>query len=187
VYDDSSPGASTFGYHTLVDRTDLSPIFSYFISNSLTLSGSGIWLVHWHSANYATSPSIFYKNNPGECQSYTNGFYRVGSARVVRDVENGKVPISLNVYSGVNWTNNGTTFEVDQPIVSSQFCSLILTGNKAVQLFLVENYSGFSYCFQADSAGAYSTLGNISTIGLRPGDVKSLKFGCTSADKIIQL
>jgi hypothetical protein len=130
------------------------------------------WTIHYDLENYA-SPSPSYTGWDGSYTETTFGHF-VGSVRFEGEV--GKT--RLNLYSETDRKNLATSYETNHPSVTVSFKSILLVGHEDVELYLLPNYAGFSYCLKA-TISPITLVDDTSAIGLEPGDVKSFRFGCS--------
>jgi hypothetical protein len=161
------------------DHPELAQTWQYYPATYLfeaCATGNGIWVYYYNGENYTGlyPPRILPRPQPYPCQSYT-GPSKIGSARFA-----GERGISrLNLYQNVAYEANATYILVDQPSISVNFSSLILIGENDTQLFQQENYLGLSICVKVNTTEVpYTSVGNVSTIGIVPGDIHSIRFGC---------
>jgi len=111
------------------------------------------------------------------CMSHAADAY-AGSIRFVGEIGGGR---RLNLYYGTEFTYNATTITGNQSVVSTIFASLIVVGYESVELFRQPNYQGTSVCVEARPwpADYYTDIRDIASLNLQPGDVQSIRFGCS--------
>jgi hypothetical protein len=177
----------TFSIEVYDDQPELGATIKYFQNSSRILrcaAGNEIWLLYNTmqnppTENYERDPSFRPSVITEECY-YDVGSLTFGSARKA-----GEVGVTrLNLYAKDVCSSNTTVFTTDQTTVSVNFDSLLLVGDVPVELFLQPNFAGFSYCVHR-SNGTYTEVSRMSAIGINPGAIRSLKFGCSPEANVI--
>jgi hypothetical protein len=185
LYNSDQMDNATFSFQSSIDRPDLEATWQYFDNTTKrSLCARGLWIFYFGVENYELggpfnpSPTVY---DHCEDRLWFHESYYFGSARLAGIEGESR----MNLYSGVNLTASAETYYANTSSISGNFSSLVLVGNSSVQLYTEPSYAGSSYCIERAS-GKYTELRNLAYMGIQPGDVRSIKFGCTGDAKMIK-
>ena len=146
-------------------------IYSYLVWFSILNS----WLVY-EGPNYTAGGNI-YTRPTSYCRS-------TGLHGSVRNLGH-PTDISISTISLLGSTvlcGNITQYTTDVPDYNGAFSSFVITSPGEATFYTQPNYGGFSICLKPNiREGVHWTL-NINDLGIEPGDIRSMKFGCDSTN-----
>ena len=105
----------------------------------------------------------------------------VGSVRNVAHAADLSIS-TISLFGGENFEANITQYSTNVPNYNGKFSSVVVTPPGTATFYTQPNYGGRSICLQ--STGGYQShwTKDLSNLGIEPGDIKSIKFGCDSTN-----
>ena len=133
------------------------------------------WVTHTEP-NYLDVPLVYHESEI-VCRSDS-------SVKSVRNVGHpSDITIStVSLFGSTYLSGNMSQVSANVPSYSGTFSSFVTTPPGAVTFYTLPNYGGLSICLKPSNGYKTYWEWDISQVGLRPGQVKSIKFGCESSN-----
>ena len=138
------------------------------------------WVGH-RGPDYGVDGYVF-PNNEFSC-TIIGGYYTSSSMRSVGHPSDISIS-TISLFQDVNLISNMTQFSTNVPNYNGNFSSFIVTPPGEATFYNAPNYKGLSICLKPIKEDGIHYTRVIYQLGIQPGDIKSMKFGCDSANII---